>query len=118
MASTLAIALEELADLADYASRKLGGPGSTAGTVAELTSLAIRGAGGAVRVLDARELEQIQRDRATGLAAGASAHQASKQNFAKRCAGCSTTLTACQLAVASGASLKCCPECNHPDWYP
>lgn len=73
--------LEELGEIASVASRLVPG---TAGTVVHVTSLVLKGAGGIVRELDAAELERIRQSRATGMAAGAAAYEASRNAGPRR----------------------------------
>lgn len=117
--STIEVALDGLADFAELVGQLVGAVEPRANTVAQLAALSFRTASGAVRIVEAAELAEIQRQRAIGQASGASARHASKQNFAKRCATCSTTETACNLAkMQGGPDSKCCPDCSHPAWWP
>lgn len=114
MSDTLEVALEALAELAEDTARVLGIVEPKAGAVVQLSAIAFHTAAGTVRVVHAAELAEIQRQRAIGLASGASALAESRQDFQRRCAWCGSTKRACDLAAAHGSAVKCCPECSHP----
>lgn len=74
---SVALTLEELADITAEIGKALL-PAPPAGVVVTVASIVLRGASGVVRVIEAKELEQLRQARATGLAAGRAAYEASK----------------------------------------
>jgi hypothetical protein len=77
VSSPLSATLDALADLAEFAGRILG-LASPVGIVVNVGSIALRGADGVVRAIEADELEQIRQAKATGEAAGRAAYEASR----------------------------------------
>jgi hypothetical protein len=112
-ADTIGVVLGELGELAQTVAGVLGH--SPAGAVAQVASLVFFDAAQTAHVVGAIELEQIRQSQATGTAAGRSAYEASRQNFARRCLACDATLRTCNMANATTiGGAKCCPDCEHP----
>lgn len=80
--SALSDALDTLADLAEFAGKLLG-LASPVGIIVNVGAVALRGADGVVKQIDAAELERIRVARDTGTAAGQAAYEASRQDFHK-----------------------------------
>jgi hypothetical protein len=111
-ADTIGVVLGELGSFAETVAGVLGH--SPVGAVAQVASLVFYDAAQTAHTVGAIELEQIRVSRATGMAAGRAAYEASRQNFARRCVACDATLHACNLAQATTDGRKCCPACQHP----
>lgn len=78
--SSLEVALDDFAALAEFAGKSLGITGPV-GVGILVAGMVLRGADNVVRVIEAGELERIRQAKDTGEAAGRAAYEASHQGF-------------------------------------